>query len=73
MAKKRTVNVREIWDIRSTAHSGSDSTLTFESSKHRINLHLGAYTIDYMAEKLWDIINERQKQVDSNKRTMRGD
>ncbi|MCK5563712.1 MAG: hypothetical protein KAJ07_00560 [Planctomycetes bacterium] len=73
MTKKRTINVDEIWDVSSFTPSSGKSTLTFEGPKHKVHLHLGAYTLDYVAEKLWDIVKERQRQVDSNKRSLRGE
>jgi len=63
MAKKRTVNVDEIWNIKGTAFASAKSVLTFESSNHKINLHLGAYNIGNIADVLWEIVKERPRRV----------
>ena len=71
--KKRTININEIYDVTGKAYTTSGSVLVIESSKHTINLHLGDFTTDYIAQALWKIIKEKQRRIDSNKDALRGE
>jgi hypothetical protein len=70
--KRRTVNVKGIWNIGKTVYVDGDTVLEIESEKHKIRLHLEPYDTGYIANVLWDILDKQQERLNWNKKRLNG-
>lgn len=68
MAKKQRIHVREthLYTIKHHWQDGSFE-LIIETEKKEVVLHLDRFDVVWIAEKLWEIVNAEQKQVDELK------
>lgn len=71
-SKKRTILLNDVIDSEITNHQGS-FTWTFNDYKKNVSVRikLERWWINHLAENLWDVINDEEKELDKLRGSMK--
>ncbi len=72
MAKQRTVNVRDAWDVTIQNLTGK-FILVFESESYVVKLHLTRPWVAYIAKLLWEFIKCEERAIKSARDDLEGE
>lgn len=70
--KKQKIRVENIYHTEIEVHDHG-FLLTVHSTKKRVKLFFKDYQVDYIAEKLWKVIEHRERRLKQMKKSMRGE
>ena len=62
MAKKRTINIRNLFDSWPSVKNGQ-CCITFENEKNIVRIHFDRCWIEYIADNLWEIIKKEREEL----------
>lgn len=64
MTKRRTINIKDIWDVNIKIYWRDGSfVLEFNNDKYLIRFHLDRFWVKRIAIELWKVIRSERKQV----------
>ncbi len=72
MAKERVINVREIWDLQTTPNEDGSFVVTFSTGVLKVNLHCYRSSLRYLAQDLWKVIENEDRQIADMRAAMSG-
>ena len=62
MAKQRTINIRDVWEVRIERYSGR-FVLIFDNDTYVVRLHLSRYWVGHIAKKLWEFVKGEESAI----------
>ena len=70
MSERKTINVKEVLYIDYQC-SSDGFCLEFNNDRYRVRVHLGRWALMAIANKLWKVLRQEKKELDSAERALR--